>query len=187
LTQSQSLVGGMFLCGGCHRYKTQLCIWQVSDVELEVTMDFFFPRSLRLKNKVKISVPLQCIPVWLTFSSFIPALPSSPCTFLPLAGRRMTRRAYGRSRACKPKFQFCFEGWENHLLYHFSFKNCILVLYCVRAQLCSLLFVMCPVFASACRDHPQELPPSYPPSLQPHYCSALLGLGWAPSKCFYVV
>ena len=121
MTQSQSLVGGMFLCGGCHRYKTQLCIWQVSDVELEVTMDFFFPRSLRLKNKVKISVPLQCIPVWLTFSSFIPALPSSPCTFLPLAGRRMTRRAYGRSRACKPKFQFCFEGWENHLLYHFSF------------------------------------------------------------------
>jgi hypothetical protein len=162
-------------------------------------MDFFFSSLFKMKKQSEDLCAFQCILVWLTFSSFILVLPSL-CTSLPRAGRRMTRRAYGHSRACKPKFQFCFEGWETifYIIFLKKYTYCILVLYCVRAHLCSLMFVTVPcvcycVLWAAQNVHvlwpfpralstPPHLPISHPP-----YCSALLGLGLARFKCFCVI
>lgn len=146
------------------------------------------PRSLKWKNKVKIHVPFQCLSVWLTFSSFILVLPSSLRTSPPRAGRRMTRRAYGHSRACKPKFQFCFEGWETifYIIFlkkkkwlHSSVVLCACSIVLTDVCDCALCLLLCSVSAECPRALVIPKSPVHPASPSyPNHTIALPCCGW---------
>lgn len=121
----------------------------------------------------------------------------------------MTRRAYGHSRACKPKFQFCFEGWEtifsiislknkqkkntkNKKRLHSSVVLCACSIVLADVCDCVLCLLLCPMSAEWPRALTIPKNPVHPtlplhPSIPPHCCSALLGLGLARSKCFYII
>lgn len=143
MTQSQSWVGGMFLCGGCHRYKTQLCIWQVGDVELKLLWIFFFffwCFQMKKQSEDRCAFPGHHGVTNLLF--FHSVLPPSPCTSPgPAAGWRG-----GHMGIAGPVNQSSSFVWgvRNHLLYRFSLKDCILVLYCVRDRSCLLMPVTVP-------------------------------------------
>lgn len=167
MTQSQSWVGGMFLCVGCHRHKTQLCIWQVGDVELKLLWISFFFWCFKMKKQSEDRCAFPGHHGVTNLLFFHSVLPPSPCTSPgPAAGWRgghmgiagpVNQSSSFVLRGEKPSFiSFFFQRLHSGVV--LCAWSIVLADVCDRALcllLCSVTIPESPLLPT----HPHPLPP----------------------------